>query len=87
MSSVYTVRKEPERRLREQLRLFAFDDSDDHSTELRLIKNQLAVRDRLTTLLHGELNFTVRTAATPHTTSTRSPRSFLPSCPESLSGV
>ena len=58
MASSYQRNPELHRTLREQLRLFAFDSTQIPSSDVILrIQSELSKRDRLATLLEGELNF------------------------------
>ena len=58
MNETYSVDLDPQRFLKEQLRLFAFDLTTPPTTEVLLrVRSELSKHERLTTLLEGELNF------------------------------
>lgn len=58
MSPIYPTQVHPPRVLKEQLRLFAFDGSPLPSDDaLMCVQQKLSKRERLATLLEGELNF------------------------------
>jgi DNA modification methylase len=58
MTSVYSSSSKLKHKLKEQLRLFAFDDSAELSSEILLrVNDEMSKREKLATLLEGELNF------------------------------
>ena len=58
MGLIYSTRIQPPHVLKEQLRLFAFDGSPLPSDDILIcVQQELSKRERLATLLEGELNF------------------------------
>src|SRR3990172_4602048 len=58
MNSVYSVSMQPSQALKEQLRMFAFNSWPTPPTDILVrFQQELSKRERLVTLLEGELNF------------------------------